>query len=664
MALALQRRNPTVTTLTPRDQTRGGRLLPDYRLDEIKLDPAGASVPRLGIGPLLTDGTLTLTMAGATTLELVILDTDKVLLTSDYLTGWTWGTDADHHDEAAWIRDGRAIGLTLDDLAFRLARVEKRDGRQVMLEFEDEGVAMLRAFKGARSATRGTATSTGITRAQFVKMLCDEAKVPSYIPELLDPQKIQSSQAATASAGTAGTTSQRAAKGQKGLNRAAGLTVKGQAASPENFRVAQIGLDVGNSLNAPRNALIALIAAYIDENGMTNHPGGGGSSSGSLQLLASTAASLHVNPLDIKGCATLFFKRGFSLRGAIASARKGEAPADIATHAQGNAAGASAYAPFVGEATKWVNAYAPGAGLTGGTSVTVDKAFHFSRGANETSWDAIQRLAQEVGWRAFMRKGVLWYVSDDALRSAQVALTMWEHREDRPSSVDSILPVIDLRARNLVADMTAAVHIDRWTAMPGMVAAVEEEGPADGRWLVQDVTRPLWDELASVTLTKPTGKLAEPAPPTASVQFGATGTLAAGAAGQAQRLYDECKRISDAGGPYVWGGGHGGSLANASPKSGLDCSSSCSLALYRANLFQGKTQSLVSGAFNTWGAPGPGKYFTVWYHSGHVFIDLTVPGRSGKRFDTSPHGSGGSGPRIRNAHRSTAGFSSRHFPGL
>jgi hypothetical protein len=73
--------------------------------------------------------------------------------------------------------------------------------------------------------------------------------------------------------------------------------------------------------------------------------------------------------------------------------------------------------------------------------------------------------------------------------------------------------------------------------------------------------------------------------------------------------------------------------------------------------------AIVSGAFNKWGDPGEGKYFTVWYNGGHVWIQFKHLGQFW-RFDTSAYGDGGSGPRVRKTSRPTAGFQSRHWPGL
>lgn len=113
---------------------------------------------------------------------------------------------------------------------------------------------------------------------------------------------------------------------------------------------------------------------------------------------------------------------------------------------------------------------------------------------------------------------------------------------------------------------------------------------------------------------------------------------------------------------YQLGGGHGIPLYDVSPRQRLDCSSSCSKALYEAGLFKG-SYAIVSGEFaRSYGKPGPGRYFTVHANSEHVFIRLH---RSRWwRFDTSPHGDGGRGPRLRYLPRFTSGFAVRHWEGM
>lgn len=112
---------------------------------------------------------------------------------------------------------------------------------------------------------------------------------------------------------------------------------------------------------------------------------------------------------------------------------------------------------------------------------------------------------------------------------------------------------------------------------------------------------------------------------------------------------------------YKLGGGHGVPLSQVSAYQALDCSSSTSKALYEAGLFP-HVYAWVSGQFEEWESPGPGKYFTVYANSGHVWIRLHRS--KWWRFDTSPQGDGGRGPQLRYLPRFTSGFVARHYPGM
>jgi cell wall-associated NlpC family hydrolase len=101
--------------------------------------------------------------------------------------------------------------------------------------------------------------------------------------------------------------------------------------------------------------------------------------------------------------------------------------------------------------------------------------------------------------------------------------------------------------------------------------------------------------------------------------------------------------------PYLWGGGHGGWSA-----SGYDCSGSVSFALAGAGLLD---SPLTSGLLARWGAPGPGRWITIYANGGHVFMEV-----AGLRFDTG--GIRGSGTRWQATGRSTSGFVARHPEGL
>ncbi len=101
--------------------------------------------------------------------------------------------------------------------------------------------------------------------------------------------------------------------------------------------------------------------------------------------------------------------------------------------------------------------------------------------------------------------------------------------------------------------------------------------------------------------------------------------------------------------PYKWGGGHG-----AWRDTGYDCSGSVSFALAGAGLLG---RPLTSGGFMGFGAPGQGRWITIYANQGHMFMVV-----AGLRFDTS--GQGRAGTRWQSEVRSTAGFAVRRIPGL
>jgi hypothetical protein len=102
--------------------------------------------------------------------------------------------------------------------------------------------------------------------------------------------------------------------------------------------------------------------------------------------------------------------------------------------------------------------------------------------------------------------------------------------------------------------------------------------------------------------------------------------------------------------PYRFGGGHGSFVDNS-----YDCSGSVSYALAAAGLL---ARPLASGELAHWGAPGRGRWLTVYANKGHTYMYV-----DGVRFDTSGR-SGILGSRWQNAARSNAGFIARHWPGL
>ncbi len=102
--------------------------------------------------------------------------------------------------------------------------------------------------------------------------------------------------------------------------------------------------------------------------------------------------------------------------------------------------------------------------------------------------------------------------------------------------------------------------------------------------------------------------------------------------------------------PYVFGGGHGSFVDNA-----YDCSGSVSYALAAGGMLNAPE---TSGELESWGAPGPGRYITVYAAAGHTYmyvdgIMYNTAGRSGtyaSRWQVSP--------------TDNTGYVARHWPGL
>ena len=119
-----------------------------------------------------------------------------------------------------------------------------------------------------------------------------------------------------------------------------------------------------------------------------------------------------------------------------------------------------------------------------------------------------------------------------------------------------------------------------------------------------------------------------------------------------QRVIAGANAITDF--PYVFGGGHASFVSNS-----YDCSGSVSYALAAGGLLSAPE---TSGTLESWGAPGPGKWITVYANAGHVYMYVNIGGRW-MRYDTVGR-SGEFASRWQPDIRSNAGFVARHWPGL
>ncbi len=114
-----------------------------------------------------------------------------------------------------------------------------------------------------------------------------------------------------------------------------------------------------------------------------------------------------------------------------------------------------------------------------------------------------------------------------------------------------------------------------------------------------------------------------------------------------------------AGKPYLYGGGHGLPLDQIAPA--YDCSSSVEHLLYGGRLLP-VDYDAASGELESFGAPGPGQWVTIYANADHVFMYV-----AGLRWDTHNAAGAGDGSTGIGWHpliRDSAGFVVRHPVGL
>ncbi|MGA8353699.1 MAG: hypothetical protein WB698_05995 [Solirubrobacteraceae bacterium] len=106
--------------------------------------------------------------------------------------------------------------------------------------------------------------------------------------------------------------------------------------------------------------------------------------------------------------------------------------------------------------------------------------------------------------------------------------------------------------------------------------------------------------------------------------------------------------------PYVYGGGHASFVDNA-----YDCSGSVSYALAAGGLLNAPE---TSGQLESWGAPGPGKWITVYANAGHTYMYVNVGG-AWMLYDTAGR-SGVFASRWQPNPVDNEGYVVRHWPDL
>jgi len=379
-----------------------------------------------------------------------------------------------------------------------------------------------------------------VTRAQFVLRMIREVKeVPLtwVIPELkvvqavsdIQPGQVLVNQDGTAQVKTQDdAATQQATKTERGkginLFGVGQLKVRGATMDTEQWGNATIILNVAVAMKASSKVMVCAIMTAIDESNIRNLSNAesdpGTDSVGVYQQRKSMGwPATRVVATDAAG----FLRPAMQ----IDKDNPNISYNDLCQSVQ-HSGTPYAYGAFYDEAVAIVTAYGVDVkkgyidqtnnqGSTDSSAPDYSSsAFFFTRGTlstdsvgetlltKEDSWTCIRRLANEVNWRAFCVSGVIYFIDDKDLFHSKPFMVISEDSD----GIDWIDYDYDEGKRKATVQVTA--HLARWSAPPGSVVQCIDSGIVNGKWLVQSISRSLFDHIASITMVKPQPVLPEP----------------------------------------------------------------------------------------------------------------------------------------------------------
>lgn len=489
---------------------------------------------------------------GASFIKVHVIDPEWAITTSGWLEvveGLVHPIEVEFPEKSGWFWRLCAIDGTTD-----------RTQPTLTLTFEDRIVAYLRDYWGPLAAPPGTTT-----RAQFIRDLVREVghhgeppinfrcKAINTVQEV-EPTREEKFEKLETTAAKA--TTEAKANKSSGVSASSSITIKGVPPTATQVTLINEVLSIANGLHAPPLAVEALIEACITENGFTNNPGGGGGSTGLLQLIPSTAAALGVDPLNVSETVTAFLTKtqGHGTGGAIgyATAHPTAKAYEVAQAVQASGAGeesngASNYGATEAEAKAIIHA---GGGVTGAatgasTAETASDVGQLTRGTidnpDEDSWECSTRIAQQVTWFLYSDGNSLFYMTGPEMVAQRPALhvnvpsnkitrangqtqegaiqtpltytfdnTTFEYR--RTHKVKS---KVQRRSKASKPSTPAEVRWNLECAITdfraGEVIEFQGSGPINGRWIIADATRNcLKDIFTQLILQPPIEPLPEP----------------------------------------------------------------------------------------------------------------------------------------------------------
>jgi hypothetical protein len=473
----------------------------------------------------VTAATVTRTMDGASSIELVVDDHDLAVLQSGLLLTPSRKERRERgiaaFDQASWARYGEAR-LTVDSWFTRLAGVHvnlNASQRQVVLTFEDEIATLMRNQTKAYKSRRENAkpNSPGSTRAQFIGQLLDISSEPVGFVRYFSPESSARQPVKEVDEDPAR---------QKGFAANARLPIKGQNADADQRKHLATALAVADRLKAPELAVLAMLVAGTGESTWTNvvnSLGYGGVFQGQVAVSGSPNWFGPMGAFERtqeQAESFLLGGRGFQQDGAIALARANPQmdPGEIATRVEASGKPGSFYEIYRPEAEKILDAWG---GVTN-RQVVLKRGFEFQaggkhRGQQHNYWDDAGDLAAEVRWRLFADLNILYFVSDEWLFQRRPVIVI--DKGLLSGGVFAINATADVGMP--VAEVEVVAKLPDWKAPPGATVELVDLGPLDGRWLLWESVDDRLTDQVTLTLRRPAPKKKEPAPKIKSREHGA-----------------------------------------------------------------------------------------------------------------------------------------------
>lgn len=529
-----------VATAIPVTGVRGKRVSVqgiEAKVEDIVLHSEAKAGAKLNVelGGGIVGAELSRTIEGASTLTLTVYDPKQKIL------------------QAAIMR--RRFNCRIGPhLWFTLVGVKKQ-GKTVVLTFEDREVSWLRELKGPKKAYRDQ-----VTRAEFFLMLLKDVKkgkgkIEFYCPQLHKKQDIKSDKdLKQESSNKNPEDNKKQSERQPGLgqNDLDEVTFKGVKANIGQIHISDIVLDTGMSMGVSFKLLVCSIMTITQESNATDlaiASGPNGEGYGPFSQTAAWRSAGYPGGVhgDVAECARGFFQVAKKVEKSNPNMAKGPLCQEVQ-----HAGAGELYSQWEDEATKTVEAYLGGASPGSEFSSEVTKRYPFQVDKNQDYWDWMGEAAEEVQWRRFMVAGKLYYISEPDLLKSQVRMLVTPQSQG-VENVD-----FDYTMGKKVIEATITCWAKDWSAPPGTVVKFKGYGPLDGkkkekfkgRFIVATINSDLFTDYVTVTVKKAMRPLPEPAPETET----RTQQVPGGAGGASTDDLENVNIPNSSPGPPAWGG--------------------------------------------------------------------------------------------------------------